>query len=142
MLHPELQLSMAETVASLDDASAPDAASVSALAAARAHSLDEKWDLLINRLIDWGGRQGEVDEDGWQMPTSPAIGVTCQLLTRLRSAGVLPFRMVPSGEGGISVELIQVQFFAARLEVKSDGSAEYINFVNNKITVRQAVSTR
>jgi hypothetical protein len=102
---------------------------------------EEAWQRLIDRLIDWGERAGQTDEDDLLWPTTDAIRSAYDILRLFRENGVPPpDRVVPDGEGGIVFEQASAKR-SQRLEFGADGSAEHLVFENLKLVSRERVST-
>ncbi len=103
----------------------------------------EAWQEQVNRLIEWGRRAEQVDEEGFQFPTLPAIRVAFELLRTLRDARKpLPVRIVPTGDGGVSIELVSGPMFAARFDIDEAGVAEFLAFKDCKLLTRHTIASQ
>ncbi len=96
-----------------------------------------RWDLALNRLIEFSELPAAPDEDGNLHPSRKAIYGTWKLLELLRDKG-LPDTIVLDGEGGIVMELFR-GLSAERFEINLDGCCEWLHFDNCRLVSRLAM---
>ncbi len=99
----------------------------------------DEWQQAIDKCVAWGESPSKVDEDDLESPSREAASRAGTLLARLRdNGGAPPTWVVPTGEGGIMLELIRGNQ-STSFEIESDGSAEYRLFGNSRLILREEV---
>ena len=99
----------------------------------------ERWQVLIDRLVEWGQTPSQVDEDGLQSPTSAAISKSFALIKALREKKApIPHRLIQDGNGGIVLER-QSGKITVRFEVSESGEVEFFSFEDCRLIERQPV---
>ena len=96
-------------------------------------------EIIDHKLIDWGLKYGEVDEDGIIWPSRQSVSSACELANGMADNGKpTPTKVVPNGDGGIVFERKEGSFFET-IEIFEDGSKEYCQFVNSNLRRRVAL---
>jgi hypothetical protein len=76
-------------------------------------------------------QRAESFEQGWDgydapKPSGAAVNLGVQLLIRLKDAGLRPYSVLPSADGGIGISFRGKQGRRAVLEILNDGTSSYV----------------
>jgi hypothetical protein len=93
-------------------------------------------EIIDHKLIDWGLKNGEVDEDGITWPSRKSLSESIMLIKEMSSKGMAtPTHVVPNGDGGVVFEQKAGGSFES-IEIFEDGSKEYRLFFNSLLQRR------
>lgn len=98
---------------------------------------EEAWNELIDKtLVEWGRDASVLEDDGFMPPDLDVINFACQVAMACRDAGCPPpTRIVPDGEGGISLEHVEGEL-STSLNIYADRTVELLSFVDCRLRHR------
>jgi hypothetical protein len=96
------------------------------------------WDLIENKLIQWGCNPSQLDEEDTQTPSRETIQLAIQLAAWLCQQGFpAPTRVVPDAHGGIVFELHGKTVFES-LHIEPSSAIEHRLFVQHRLVLRES----
>lgn len=108
-----------------------------------ANGAEEDWKKWIDqRLIPWGLRPGEIDEDDFESPSRESIKAAGDAIRKLATKWNPPSHVVGNGEGGICILWDPASSDSYEIEIDRDGAAELRQFVDCRLQSRFPLSFR
>jgi hypothetical protein len=97
----------------------------------------DKWQEVLNRLIEFGRNQGQLEDEEMPSPSVNTIQSAYRIAARLRDNSFpLPTRTVPDAHGGIVFEL-EAGNLLESIRISADGSVEHCAFEGCRMVRRE-----
>ncbi len=99
------------------------------------------WEQIIETLEEWKWNPDGIAEDDLTPPTEEALDRATRLAVRRDTfLGAPPIRIVPDGDGGVSIELAcRPKKRTETIEIDSDGVAVFVAVNGCKVVTREEI---